>query len=185
MRTSSMYTRSLFALFAAGLLALSGCASQGGATSAGAGSIAQSHKAYKDAWNRHDVGTIVAQYGASGTLDNPAAGGKVQGEAMAQWLGALFTAIPDFKVDTVRNDVVGDTMTEEWVIKGTWTQPFPGGPLAGAKPTGKSFVVPGAGFYRYNGGRIVDGRHYFDQMSFLTQLGVIPPPGQAPQASAK
>jgi len=177
MTTSSMYTRSLFALFAA-LLALSGCTSQGGATSGGVGVIGQSHQAYKEAWNRHDVGAVVAQYGSGGTLDNPSAG-KVAGEALGQWVGALFTAIPDFHVDTVSTNVAGDTLTEEWVIKGTWTQPFPGGPLAGAKPTGKSFVVPGAGFYRYSGGKIVDGRHYFDQMSFLTQLGVIPPPQQA------
>ncbi|MGQ0657764.1 MAG: ester cyclase [Chromatiales bacterium] len=179
MNTSSLFTRSLFVLFAVGLLAASGCATQGGSTGAGAGSIAQSHKAYKEAWDRHDVGAIVAQYGQSGTLDTPATGGKVQGEALAQWLGALFTAIPDLHVDILSSNVSGDTLREEWVIKGTWTQPFPGGPLAGAKPSGRSFTVPGSGFYRYQDNRIVAGRHYFDNMSFLTQLGVIPPPGQS------
>ncbi|MDQ3197086.1 MAG: hypothetical protein M3Q32_12190, partial [Pseudomonadota bacterium] len=45
---------------------------------------------------------------------------------LAGWLGGLFTAIPDFKVELVSvNPVNYHAIAEQAVIKGTWTQPFP------------------------------------------------------------
>lgn len=101
-------------------------------------------------------------------------------------MGGLFTAIPDFKVKVVSADPVDeDTLAEQWVITGTWTKPFPGGPLAGKKPTGKSFTVPGAEFQEWSDGTIESVNAYYDQMALLSQIGVIPPPGQGQQADAK
>lgn len=57
----------------------------------------QSFKEYKAAWNNHDVPTLVGFYGDDGTYTNPGTG-QVSGEAFAQWVEALFTAIPDFNV---------------------------------------------------------------------------------------
>lgn len=90
--------------------------------------------------------------------------------------GGLFTGIPDFKVQTVSNDMVDESrMAEQWVISGTWTKPFPGGPLAARSLREKSFTVPGASLYEWENGKIKKYDAYYDQMPFLTQIGVIPP----------
>lgn len=166
---------------------MGGCASTGGTGGAvGKQSVLSAYDGYKEAWNSHDVKALVGYFGSTGSLSNPGAGPEpVSGQALAGWLGALFTAVPNFRIDVVDHDVLGkDKVVDQWVMSGTWTQPFPGGPLQGAKPTGKSFRVRGAGFYDWQNGA-VRGVHYFDQMSFLTQIGVIPPPGGAPLANAQ
>jgi steroid delta-isomerase-like uncharacterized protein len=134
----------------------------------------KTYASLKTAWNSHDAGAIAAAFHPSGVYSNPAAGSPLTGAAIAGYTQGLFTAIPDFKVDVVSVAPVNDhVLAEQWVIKGTWTKAFPGGPLAGVPPTGKSFAVPGAGFLDIKDGKIMSDTIYFDQMSFLTQIGVI------------
>ncbi len=179
MKTVPAFAPTFFGMLAVCLLVLSGCATPSappGASSAAAtnDSMMKAYREYKAAWNRHDVAAATSYYRQNGTLNNPAAGGQVSGPALAGWMQALFTAIPDFKIDIVSADPVGNQkVADQWVIKGTWTQPFPAGPLAGMKPTGKSFMVPGAGYYEWKDGKMVSATHYFDQLAFLTQIGVI------------
>jgi len=171
------FTHSLLALLAVGLLALAGCATPGASSSATAdpgSAMMNAYGGYKAAWNRHDVAAIVGYYGENGAYHNPSVGRPLSGAAFAGWLKGLFAAIPDFRVEIVSADPAGDQrLAEQWVITGTWTKPFPAGPLAGAQPTGKSFTVPGAGFLEWKDGKIVSSTQYFDQMAFLTQIGVI------------
>jgi steroid delta-isomerase-like uncharacterized protein len=185
MKSVSTLTRSQLSPFVGCLLVLIGWVIPGGSSTAADTSMMQAFHEYKAAWNSHDVQALMAFYGKNGTLNNPGTG-KISGQAIAQWLGGFFTAIPDFKVKVVSADPVSNHMlAEQWVISGTWEKPFPGGPLAGKKPTGKSFTVPGATFLKWQNDKIVSDTQYYDQMAFLTQIGVIPPPGQKPQASAK
>jgi predicted ester cyclase len=185
MKAFTRFGRSLLAPMAGGLLVFIGCVTPGGSSTAADTSMMQAFHEYKAAWNSHDVQALMAFYGQQGTLNNPGTG-KMPPQATARWLQGLFTAIPDFKVKVISADPIGNHMlAEQWVISGTWEKPFPDGPLAGKKPTGKSFTVPGATFLKWHGDKIVSDTQYFDQMAFLTQIGVIPPPGQKPQASAK
>jgi len=185
MKIVPTFTRALLAPAAGGLLVLLGCATPGGSLTAADNSMMQDFRAYKAAWNNHDVPALVAYFGENGTYTNPGTG-KLSGKAFGQWVGALFTAIPDFKVKVVSADPLDeDTLAEQWVITGTWTKPFPGGPLAGKKPTGMSFTVPGAEFQDWSDGTIESVNAYYDQMALLTQIGVIPPPDQSAPASAK
>jgi len=168
---------SLWALFSFVLLALAGCVAPGPSSATrteGDGATMAAYAGYKAAWQRQDVAAIVDYYQPGATLDNPAAGGAVSGPALVAWLQGLFAAIPDFKVEVVSAYPLRDhRVADQWVIRGTWTKPFPGGPLAGAQPSGKSFRVPGSSFYEWKDGKIVSGVQYFDQMAFLTQIGVI------------
>jgi steroid delta-isomerase-like uncharacterized protein len=164
------------ALLAVGAFALSGCSTPGSSSPLTADSeraMMKALKSYEVAWNRHDVAGVVAYFQPNGTYIHPGAG-RLSGPALTAWLQGLFAAIPDFKVDGVSANPAGDRMiASQWVIKGTWTQPFPSGPLAGAKPTGKSFAVPGASFYEWKDGKFASETTYFDQLAFLSQIGAI------------
>lgn len=183
MKIIPTFTRSLLTSMAGGLLVLVGWTAPSSATAGD--DMMQAFEQYKNAWNSHDLEALAAYYGKGATYTDPGAG-KVSGPAIIQTIGGLFTAFPDFKVKVVSADPVdADTLAEQWVVTGTWKKPFPGGPLAGAKPSGKSFTVPGASFLEWNDGKIESSIQYYDQMSLLTQIGVIPPPGENPQASAR
>jgi steroid delta-isomerase-like uncharacterized protein len=151
------------------------CASPGGgATNQGATDIMSLYGNFKAAWNRHDAKAIAAMFHPIGTYSSPQTGQPLPPPGIEQYTGGLFAAIPDFHVDVVSATPIGpNTIAEQWVVKGTWTQPFQGGPLAGAKPSGKSFTLPGAGFLQFKDGKIASDTAYFDQMGLLTQLGVI------------
>lgn len=173
-------TRSVLTTAVGGLLVIIGCATPGGPSAAADTSMMQAFQEYKAAWNNHDVQALVAFYGNRGTLSNPGTG-KMPPQATAQWLKGFFTAIPDFKVRVVSANPISNRMlAEQWVISGTWKNPFPGGPLKGKQPTGKSFTVPGATFLTWQGDQIVSDTQYYDQMAFLTQIGAIPPPSAKP-----
>jgi predicted ester cyclase len=165
---------------------LGGCASTGGTGGAAEKqSLLSALDGYKQAWNRHDVNALMGYFGSTGTLSSPGAGpDPVSGAALERWLRAFFTGIPDFRVEVVSLDVLNEhRVVDQWVISGTWTQPFPSGPLQGAKPTGKPFRVPGAGFYDWQNGRLVKAVNYLDNMAFLTQIGAVTPPGATPLAT--
>ena len=187
MNTLSSFIRPFVALCAV-------CAVTGGcATFSGTAGVADNQSmlsaldGYKQAWNRHDVNALMAYFGATGSLSSPGAGpDPLAGPALESWLRALFVGIPDFHVEVANLDIVSENkVVDEWVMTGTWTQPFPSGPLQGAKPTGKTFKVRGAGFYDWQNGHIVKGVHYLDNISFLAQIGVVPPPGATPLANVK
>ena len=131
---------------------------------------------YKAAWNGHDAKAIGAAFQADGTYTSPAAGGTIPAAGVAGFTQGLFAAMPDFHVNVVSVDPTDDNhVAEQWVVTGTWTQPFPAGPLAGATPTKKAIHLPGSSFIEFKDGKIVSDTLYFDQMAFLTQLGVINP----------
>jgi steroid delta-isomerase-like uncharacterized protein len=162
---------------AGGVSLMTGCATSAGhAASADNGPMMSTYAGFKAAWNGHDPNALAAQFAPGGTLSSPTAGPQPisGGAAIAGYTGAIFTAIPDFRVDVVRATPLNETtVADQWGIKGTWTQAFPGGPLAGMPPTGKSFVVPGASFINIENGKVRSDTQYFDQMAFLTQIGVI------------
>ncbi len=55
----------------------------------------------------------------------------------------------------------------QWVMRGTNTGPFGGGPS-----TGQSVALPGADFISVEGDKIRSVQGYFDQKTFVEQLGL-------------
>ena len=140
----------------------------------------QGYNATKAPWNARNAAGIAAAYTPEGTFQSPATGAPLNREAFTGYLGGLFTAMPDFKVTSLRTQVSADgkTITDEWLMEATWTQPFPGGQLAGAPPSGKAVKLPGVSVVQMEQGRIRSYTQYFDNLSFLMQLGVIPTPSR-------
>lgn len=132
-----LFTQNTILLLAACLMGLGACAGTDVSGTADSGTaLMQKFTNYKTAWDRHDVAAISGYYGSNGTLHEPGAG-ALSGPALSGWLQGLFTAIPDFKVEVNTANIIGqNNIATQFLMKGTWTHPFPGGPLAGAKPNG-------------------------------------------------
>ena len=101
-------------------------------------------------------------------------GGKLEGRdafrAMAQ---GFLTAVPDMRHDIVRSYEDGDTIIVEGVYSGTHTGPMvtPDGTLP---PSGKAFAFPFVDIMEVTDGKCVSHRVYWDNVTFLSQIGAIP-----------
>lgn len=62
----------------------------------------------------------------------------------------------------------GEKLVKHWQFKGTHT-----GDFAGIKPTGKTVDIEGCTIAKIVDGKIVEEQDFMDNMSFLTQLGVL------------
>lgn len=160
------------------LFLLGGCAHQpkGATANAAKEQAVQVHTKYRDAWRSRDISGIANAMSTKATFTSPNVGQPLSREQYAGYLQQLFKAVPDFTVQKSEGGMVdADTMAEEWLVTGTWTQPWTSGPLAGMAPTGKSFVLPGANIIEFKDGKIDSVTQYFDNLMLLTQIGVIQP----------
>ena len=123
---------------------------------------------YFDAWNSRNPEAIASTLGESGTYEDPTTGGELTGPAMVQYAGGLLTAFPDLNFEIVSSSPTSDTtVAAQWLMKGTNSGPFGGGP-----PTGKTIALPGADFFILDGEKIRSVKGYFDQKTFVEQLGL-------------
>ena len=123
---------------------------------------------YFDAWNQQDPAEIAATFAAGGTYADPATVQPLSGKAIAEYTSSLFTAFPDLSFEVVSANLAGETtVAAQWLMRGTNTGPFGGGP-----PTGKSVELPGADFIAVDGDKIRSVQGYFDQRTFVEQLGL-------------
>ena len=87
-------------------------------------------------------------------------------------------AFPDVRHEIGRHFDSGDTGVVEFKLVGTHK-----GPLATAQgevpPTGRSINTRSVRIERAEGGRIVEGSMYLDQIELMTQLGLMPAPVSA------
>lgn len=122
---------------------------------------------YFDAWNRRDPDAIVATFAEGGTYSDPTVQG-LSGPAIGAYAGSLFAAFPDlsFDLESVATTDAG-TVTAQWVMRGTNT-----GPFGDAPPTGQTVALPGADFITLDGDKVRSVQGYFDQRTFVEQLGL-------------
>ena len=90
-----------------------------------------------------------------------------------QFVTAFRTALPDYHGTIEEQVAEGDAVVTRVTGRGTNR-----GELMGLEPSGKAAVWSVVHISRFAGGRIVEDRVVFDQLSFLQQLGHIPAPGQ-------
>jgi steroid delta-isomerase-like uncharacterized protein len=107
--------------------------------------------------------------------DNPE---PVRGaEAVVNWYKGFFDAFPDMKATAERSVSQGEWLAVEYTITGTNKGPIslPGGQKLPA--TNKPVRIANMSLYRVKGGKVAEVHEYFDQLSFLMQLGISNPPG--------
>lgn len=124
------------------------------------------------AFNRHDLEDHASNETADITWTQP--GVSVTGqEAVATVQQALWTAMPDARIDLVTRLASADIVMSEEVLSGTQTGPLvtPAGTLP---PSGRAVRMPFVTVQQVRDGKIAAERIYFDQLDFLGQLGVAP-----------
>jgi len=107
---------------------------------------------------------------------------RIQGaDEYVKAIKAWFTAFPDMKVKIKDTVVSGDAVVAELEWEGTHKAPL-SGPMGTIPATGKSGKLRAVLAMRYDGDKVREARHYFDLMTLLTQLGVLPQPAAQPPA---
>jgi steroid delta-isomerase-like uncharacterized protein len=127
---------------------------------------------YFIAWNARDADGVVAAFAEGGTYTDPAVTGPpLSGAAIAEHVGALFTAFPDLtlemlSVQLLNGDASDCTVVVRSLMRGTNT-----GSLGGWSPSGCSVALPGAEFISLANGKITSVDRYFDRQTMAEQLG--------------
>jgi steroid delta-isomerase-like uncharacterized protein len=130
---------------------------------------------FLDSWNDHDVDAMMDLFLPEGTFSTPAFAMPLSGDTMRAYIESLLLSMPDMKATVVSAGTFDtDVYAGRYVVTGTWTKPATIGPLAGMPPTGKPIRLDTADFLELENGKIAACIQYYDRMSLLMQLGVIP-----------
>src|ERR1700761_1424236 len=113
----------------------------------------QVFQSYADAWNRHDADGIVATFADGGTYTDPTTPGPLTGAAIGEYARGLWDAFPDLSFEMGRmmrgDDGAGNSISAEWVMRGTNT-----GSMIGLPPTGRAVEVGGVDIAVVEDGRL-------------------------------
>ena len=93
------------------------------------------------------------------------------------FVGGMHTTFSDWQHE-VEIEAAGELVVVEGTWNGTHTGPMPS-PQGEVPPTGRRASIPFAGIVRVRDGKIESIHNYFDQMTFMAQLGLMPEPATA------
>jgi steroid delta-isomerase-like uncharacterized protein len=88
---------------------------------------------------------------------------------VANFYTLVFGAFPDFKIELTSHFVAGNWAGAEWLMAGTHHGDLPGLPA-----TNKPFSIRGASVFELRGTRFSRCSDYWDMVTFLKQIGVMP-----------
>jgi steroid delta-isomerase-like uncharacterized protein len=125
-------------------------------------------EAYLQAWNDHDGHAVVRTLADGGTYVDPTLPGPISGQELRNLVEALANAFPDLAFAVEALLPAGDRVVVQWRMTGTNTGTLPGL----AAPTGATCDLPGVDVITVGPDGIASVVGYFDQLTFLGQLGV-------------
>jgi len=95
-------------------------------------------------------------------------------DAIGPFIQSMHAAFSDWHHD-VTIEAAGDLVVAEGTWNGTHTGPMLS-PQGEVPATGKRASVPFVGIVRVRDGRVASVHNYFDQMTFMAELGLLPEP---------
>lgn len=128
-----------------------------------------------DVFNQSDWGRLKQLVSSDSVYNEFATGRRIQGaDAIVEANQGWRTAFPDAKGTITNTLSSGDTAVVEILWEGTHTGPLqtPTGDTIAA--TGRTVKIPAVQIVKVSGDRVVETRHYFDLMTLMAQLGVVP-----------
>ena len=133
---------------------------------------------YVERYNAGDLDGVMALYADDAVQGMP--DGTFKGRAaIRERLAMELAACPDV-VHSVRSFVSdGDFFADEWTFAGTHTGPFVMPDGTEVLPTGKRLEVKGMEVVALRDGKIVLNTLYYDMLSVVAQMGLLPQPATA------
>ena len=127
-----------------------------------------------DAFNASDWERCKAALATDSVYDEVGTSRRVKGagEIIPCWQ-AWKKAMPDVKGTVTNAFATGNTVVLEVTWKVTHTGPLVG-PKRTVPATGKQQTTRAGWVMNFDSGKIDQSRHYFDMLSFMQQLGVLP-----------
>jgi steroid delta-isomerase-like uncharacterized protein len=127
---------------------------------------------YDEVWNKKNLEAL-DEIAAPNLVTHDAPAGLPAGvEGWKTYFGMILKAFPDTKF-TIEDQIgEGSKVVTRWSTTGTQTGEFMGNP-----PSGKKISITGIEIDRFANGKIVEDWSEFDQMSLMTQIGIVPMPG--------
>jgi steroid delta-isomerase-like uncharacterized protein len=125
-----------------------------------------------ETWNDRDVSALMNMYALDADVVIPGASVHGREQAGALW-GAFISAFPDGHLTEILRLDCGEYVVSEHNLSGTHTAPLV--TAQGEIPaTGNKVSVDGVSVFQIKNGEIKSEHLYFDQVTFLTQLGLMP-----------
>jgi steroid delta-isomerase-like uncharacterized protein len=148
------------------------------ATAPSATETASVAQAYFDAIAAHDLEGMKACWDLEG-VDVLHGLAELRGpDAVAEWFGNLFEAMPDFRIEVTNLLPEDDKVAVHWQLTGT----FDGrARFEGMIPNGARVDLGGCDVLTVRDGRIVHNDAYMNATQMAQQLGAMPPQGSGPE----
>jgi len=137
----------------------------------------ETYRAGHQAFNNRDFVTMTRQYAESISWTDHSQGRtfSTPQEFRDDFLAGWVRASPNIRITSPRYIDAGQTVVCTFEVAGTQD-----GPLGPFPATGKEFTMPLCEMWHFDpGGRVVGGDLYYDQLSLLMQLGLMPQPSRA------
>ena len=137
----------------------------------------ESHRAGHQAFNRRDFEAMTSHYADTISWTDHAQGRtfRTPQEFRDDFLPGWVAASHDIRITAPRYIDAGQTVVCTFTAVGIHD-----GPLGPFPATGKEFALPLCELWHFDpSGRVVGGDLYYDQVSLLTQVGLMPQPSGA------
>jgi steroid delta-isomerase-like uncharacterized protein len=115
----------------------------------------------------HDVERTLKTFHTAHYWVRPLGAETAGSPAVAELLGMLFNAFPDFEFTPVRTYQAADAVIIEGKMTGTHR-----GPWAGVPASGNTMNVMGCCIFHFQDDRLMSESVYFDHATLLAQIGV-------------
>ena len=136
--------------------------------------LIQAARGVVDKFNTSDWEGYEAALASDSVYDEVGTSRRVNGTGeIIRCLQEWKEAMPDVTGEVTSATATGDTVVLEVTWTGTHTGPLqsPGGVIPA---TGKQQTTRASWLMKFDGGKLEESRHYFDMLSFMQQLGVLP-----------
>lgn len=127
---------------------------------------------YNDAWNAHDLDTIMSMHAPDMTFANHTAGESARGEEVRRHIASIFDTWPDIHFETQRLYVRDGLVAQEWTATATHSNTMRRGDLI-AEPTGRQVQWAGADVIPFENGLVKRKDVYSDSVTILRETGLL------------
>jgi steroid delta-isomerase-like uncharacterized protein len=127
---------------------------------------------YNDAWNAHDLDSIMSMHAPDMVFHNHTAGERAEGEEAREHIGSIFRTWPDIEFSTRRLYVRDGLVVQEWTATATHSNVMRRGDLV-AEPTNRKISWDGMDVIPFENGLVKRKDVYSDSVSILRQLGLL------------